>query len=196
MEIDYSYQAKVWNTIVTLWHYYMYMYAPRVINNLLSAGILFLVDPCISMPDGLEFMLVWCAGVLIVVSAAEFPVFCWRCIKMARSCGAFDTVTRVSLNEKTLVIRRGNDSGNTSLQSLSGYFIYRNRLFLLFGGKSLMCAINLNEIPENEDCARRIIAKSPVRKQKFLSFRNWYFTLILLVLAALIIFVQYSDIVK
>ena len=110
---------------------------------------------------------------------------------MARNSSAYETVTRVKLNDEMLTIQRGSDSGNTSLQSVSGYFIYCNRLFLLIGGKSLLSVINLNDIPENGDRAREIMAKSLVQKRNFLVFRHWSFTLILLVLAVLIMFVQY-----
>ena len=194
MELTHSYQAKIRNTIAALWYYYIYIYAPRVINHLLSAGILFLVDPCISMPDGLEFMTLWCAGVLLAITAAEFPVYCYRVIKVARSSGAYDDATHIKLNEESVYIERGSDNGNTSLRSLSGYFMYRSRLFLLVGGKSLMCAVNLNEIPEGMEKARVIMEKSPVKKQKFITFRRWYCTGILIILAAFIIYVQCSGI--
>lgn len=194
MEIDYSYQGKVQSTIAALWHYYIYIYAPRVINHLLSAGILLLVDPCVSMPDGLEFMTLWCAGVLLALTVAEFPVYCYRVVKIARSSGAYEELTHIKLNEESLYIERGSDNGNTSLRSLSGYFMYRNRLFLLVGGKSLMCAINLNEIPEGREKARAIMEKSPVKKLCFVTFRRWLFTGILLILAVLIIYVRCSGI--
>lgn len=194
MEIDYSYQGKVQSTIATLWHYYIYIYAPRVINHLLSAGILLLVDPCVSMPDGLEFMTLWCAGVLFALTVAEFPVYCYRVVKIARSSGAYEELTHIKLNDESVYIERGSDNGNTSLRSLSGYFMYRNRLFLLVGGKSLMCAINLNEIPGGGEKAVAIMEKSPVKKLRFVTFRRWLFTGILLILAVLIIYVRCSGI--
>ena len=194
MELDYSYQAKVSSTIRALWHYYIYIYAPRVINHLLSAGILLLVDPCISMPDGLEFMTLWCAVVLLALTVAEFPVYCYRVVKIARSSGAYDEATHIKLNEESVYIERGSDNGNTSLRSLSEYFIHQNILFLLVGGKSLVCAINLNEIPEGREKAMTIMEKSPVKKLCFVTFRRWLFTGILLILAVLIIYVRCSGI--
>ena len=181
MEVEYTYQGTVGNTVATLWHYYSYIYSPRAINNLLSAGIFFLLY------EGCGGGLIWFAIILLGLTVVEFPAFCYRCVKTARSNEAYKVVTRIRLNEESLTIERGCDSANTGLKSLSGYFIYRKRLFLLIGGKSLMCAINFKEMPENMETARALMAVSPVRKWKFLSFRNWYFTLILLVLTALII---------
>lgn len=186
MEIEYTYKGKILNTAVTLWHYYIYIYAPRVINNLLSAGIFFLLYPCLGT-ETYGNILFGFAIILFGVSIAEFPAFCYRYIKFARSCRAYEIPTRIKLNEEMLVIERGSDSGNTGLQSMSGYFIYRNRLFLLVGGKSLMCAINLKEIPNGMETARAIMVNSPVRRWKFLRFRNWCFTLILLILTVAII---------
>ena len=190
MELSYSYQAKIKSTITTLWYYYIYIYAPRVINNLLSAAILVMVYPFMSE----DVLFLWLAGMLCIIMLVEFPVFCYRYIKTGRSCGAYKEVTCVKLNEESLYIERGNDNGTTSLRSMSGYFIYQKRLFMLIAGKSLMCAINLNEIPEGMEKACAIMEKSQVKKQKFITFRRWYCTGILLLLAVLIIYVRCSGI--
>ena len=193
MELTYSYQAKIRNTIAALWHYYIYIYAPRVINNLLSAAIWVMIQPWIAAED---VVLLWLAGVLFIIVLVEFPIFCHRYIKLGRSCGAYEEITHIKLNEESLYIERGSDNGTTSLRSLSGYFIYRKRLFLLVGGKSLMCAVNLNEIPEGMEKAHTIMENSPVKKQKFITFRRWYCTGIMIILAAFIIYVQCSGIAE
>ena len=194
MELSYSYQAKVQSTIAALWRYYIYIYAPRVVNNLLSAAILAIFYPLMSEGDNVLFL--WLAAMLFVIVLVEFPVFCYRYIKIGRSCGAYEEITHIKLNEESLYIERGSDNGTTSLRSLSGYFIYRKRLFLLVGGKSLMCAVNLNEIPEGMEKAHTIMENSPVKKQKFITFRRWYCTGIMIILAAFIIYVQCSGIAE
>ena len=186
MELSYSYQAKVKGTIAALWHYYIYIYAPRVINNLLSVAILAMIYSLASEDDNVVFL--WLAVMLFLIMLLEFPVFCCRYIKIGRSCGAYEEITSIKLNEESLYIERGSDNGTTSLRSLSGYFIYQKRLFMLVGGKSLMCAVNLNEIPQGMEKACAIMEKSQVKKQKFITFRRWYCTGILLILTAFIIY--------
>ena len=194
MELTHSYQAKIRNTIAALWYYYIYIYAPRVINHLLSAAILAMFYPLMSEGDNVLFL--WLAAMLFVIVLVEFPVFCYRYIKIGRSCGVYEEITHIKLNEESLYIERGSDNGTTSLRSLSGYFIYRKRLFLLVGGKSLMCAVNLNEIPDGMEKAHTIMENSPVKKQKFITFRRWSCTGIMIILAAFIIYVQCSGIAE
>ena len=185
MELEISYQAEPRGAIASLWWYYLYVFAPRCVSHILSVVILYLVYRACG-----DEMLLYFAWILLTILLLEFPVFCWRYIKIMRATGAFEQITTIKLNEDCLSMQQGGNRGTTELRSLSGYFIFNKRLFLLIGGKNLFGGISLDKIPDGRETAQRIMQKNGVRKVDFMSFRRWAFACLLLLLTIIIIVVQ------
>ena len=164
--------------------YYLFIYAPRMVTMLsVSLFMLFLGITQFSADLSQMALMIACIGFACMIF--EFPVFLFRVFKVVTPTGTFDKDSYLHFYPKKFLCRCGENESVTEYSTISGYFRFRNRIFLLMGGQMFFAVFRevLFEGKMNDFISS--LEASGVRKVNFFSLKRWGVTFGLIILCTM-----------
>lgn len=166
-----------------LLNYYLYIYAPRMIT--MFTVSLFWIFLCMTQfAQDLRQVMIMIAGVGFACMIFEFPVFMYRVFKVVTPMGTFEKDTYFHFYANKLLCRCGENENVTEYRTVSGYFRFRKRIFLLVGGQMFFAVFSESLFDDKINDFISALADSGVKKVKFFSPERWGVSLGFIILCA------------
>ena len=179
-EFDFSFTciSRKKQFVAALWMYYIYIYAPRIVRNIFMTVLCLVFGTMALSPDNHIFL--FFAGVMLLVTLAEFPVYCRRMLEVTTPLGVFDKESHLHFYSDRMVCRCGENESTTTYSSFTGYFQFGGVLVLMMGKNLFSSCFGVERfegrLPELTAC----LDAAGVKKVKFFTVRRWLFTVIAL----------------
>ena len=145
MDIQYTRQNSVKQTVRVLWSYYLFVFAPRKVWQCLLAAILFLYIAANPSDELLIFIAVIHVGLTVI----DFPLFAFRMIKQLKFYGVFDYETTIRITSNGIETSCNGNVVNSKFDSFSEYFIWKDTVWMLGANSAFAGAFTLKKMPDD-----------------------------------------------
>ena len=193
-EHSFTVQGSEQKVTQSLWDYYLYIYAPRIIRMIYTA-LCFLV---FGLTDNTDFSLFFfmISGTVFCIFLLEFPVFRNRVLNVIKPMGTLENESFYHLYETKYITRCGENENTAEYRSFTGYFRFKNKIFLLMGNQLFSGCFAESVLEGKEEAFIAALEKSGVKRVKFFALKRWAFTLAVILFFALYFICSYSSLIS
>ena len=186
LDFEFTSVSRKGSFIRALWMYYLYIYAPRMVRHLLLVILCLLAYIYYSR----DYVILMLGGMSVLITLAEFPVYCRRMVDVMSRLGFFGKENHVHLYSDRVYSRCGGNESTTSYSSFSGYFQVGDFIILTMG-KNLFSSCFSKDVlaghtPELVAC----LEAAGVKRIKFFTIKRWLFAAVFAVILLLCIFIR------
>ena len=190
-DFSFSIQCSKKGVIRGLRDYYWYIHAPRIIFQLIFA--LFTLILGLTQIEGIDFIYLGFSGIILFFALFEFPLFVKRVLNIIKPTGVFENETYFHFFENKFLNRCGENETTIPYNAFTGYFRFRNSLFLLMGNQLFSSAFEKTLFKDRFDDFISCIDRAGVKPVKFLTFKRWWVTFA--VFAACVLYVLFTRLI-
>lgn len=158
-----------------LWNFYIFLYTPGIICKI--SGALFVIF--LSWVLNFTFTPV-CVAVFLAFELMVFPNYRKRMLELLRTTGIFDKECVYHFFENKYHFRIGDKEDTAEYSSFTGYFRFRNTIFLLRGKRLFGGCFPENLFEDKLDEFLACLEQSGVKQLNFFSLKHWLATLLFL----------------
>ena len=176
-ELDFSFStvSSKKRFIRALWLYYIYIYAPRIVRNIVMIAFCMISERIVEEPWNIGFFVL--AGILLTVMLLEFPIYCHRITTVVSKLGVFTQETHFRFYSDRFYSRCKDNENTTTYNSFSGYFQLQDILVLTIGNNIFSSVFPVNQLKEHLPEVITCLETAGVKEIKFFTAKRWLLTI-------------------
>ena len=171
-EHSFSVKSSEKKAAQALWNYYLYIYAPRLaIMIIYGLSAIFLGAASFDHDFAAVMIPLGFAGLFCTL--VEFPIYRSRVLKVTRPTGVFEKETFWHFYSDKFFSRCGENEQTSLYNTFTGYFRFRNSVFLLMGNQLFACGFAEHLFEDKLDGFLGCLEQAGVKKIKFFTIKRW-----------------------
>ena len=186
MDIQYTRQNSVKNLIYALWNYYLFIFAPRKVWQCCLAILLFWFAAIHPSDELLIFIAIIHVGLTVI----DFPLFAFRMIKQLKFYGVFEHETTIRITSNGIETSCNGNVVNSKFDSFSGYFIWKNTVWMLGANSAFAGAFTLKKMPDDGKEFIELLRENNLKRVSFFTVKRWITPAIALLALGVIIWIN------
>ncbi len=185
MKVEYTYIPNKREAVKNLRYYLWYVYAPWLFMDL-ALAVVFAAQLALQPRDPRPF--IYGFFVLVLVPVLSYFRYISAMLNGADILGPLEQENTIGLSDHELTSRFGKNAVSVEYRKLKYFFLCGKRLFLI-AEKNILCGtIRLEKIPGYEAELIAALRADGVRELRFWSFRRWWKRVLIVLVAALLVF--------